>query len=61
MRRRSGNSLAWQSVLTEQDQTRFLRFRNVVEVWEFDVGLTRTSDASQLRALRVLLQTAGSC
>ena len=41
MRRRSGNSLAWQSVLTEQDQTRYLRFGDVVEVWEFDVGFDK--------------------
>lgn len=40
MRRRSGNSLAWQSVLTEQDQTRYLRFGDV-EVWEFDVGFDK--------------------
>ena len=38
MRRRCGKGLAWQSVFTEQDQTRSLRFRRYVEVWEFDVG-----------------------
>lgn len=38
MIRRGGSCLAWQSVSTEQDQTRFLRFVKDVEVWEFEVG-----------------------
>ena len=70
MRRRSGNSLAWQSVLTEQDQTRFLRFRNVVEVWEFDVGFdkdfgrftttsTTSSSTDRWKLLRRRLEVIG--
>ena len=38
MRRGGGVGLAWQSVFTEQDQTRSLRFYDDVEVFEFKVG-----------------------
>ena len=38
LRRGGGVGLTWQSVFTEQDQTRSLRFRDDVEVFEFRVG-----------------------
>ena len=38
MKRRCGNELAMQSVPTEQDQRRSLRYYDYVEIWEYAVG-----------------------